>query len=154
MSHGILDEAGRIRPAARAARERGVVFDVGHGAGSFSWRVVESALAQDFPPTTISSDLHVYNVDGPVFDLATTVAKFLHLGLSLDDALAKVIAVPARVIGFAERLGTLAVGAHGDAVVFDLEEGAFDLVDSLGDRRLGHHRLIPRTVVKAGNVYE
>jgi dihydroorotase len=153
MSHGILDEAGRIRPAARAARERGVVFDVGHGAGSFSWRVVESALAQDFPPTTISSDLHVYNVDGPVFDLAATVAKFLHLGLSLDDALAKVTIDPARVIGFADCLGTLAVGAHGDAVVFDLEEGTFDLVDSHGDRRLGHRRLIPRTVVKAGKVY-
>jgi dihydroorotase len=154
MSHGILDEAGRIRPSARAARERGVVFDVGHGAGSFSWRVVESALAQDFPPTTISSDLHVYNVDGPVFDLATTVAKFLHLGLSLDDALAKVTAEPARVIGLADRLGTLAIGAHGDAVVFELEEGTVDLVDSQGDRRVGHQRLIPRTVVKAGKVYE
>jgi dihydroorotase len=154
MSHGILDEAGRIRPSARAARERGVVFDVGHGAGSFSWRVVESALAQDFPPTTISSDLHVYNVEGPVFDLATTVAKFLHLGLSFDDALAKVTAKPAQVIGHADRLGTLAIGAHGDAVVFDLEEGAFDLVDSQGDRRVGRQRLVPQTVVKAGKVYE
>jgi dihydroorotase len=153
-THGILDENGRIRPAARAARERGVVFDVGHGAGSFSWQVVEAALAQDFPPTTISSDLHVYNVDGPVFDLATTVTKFLHLGLSLDDALAKVTAEPARITGMADRLGTLAVGAHGDAVVFDLEEGAFDLIDSKGDRRVGQRRLIPRTVVKAGKIYE
>jgi dihydroorotase len=153
-THGILDENGQIRPAARAARERGVVFDVGHGAGSFSWRVAETALAQDFAPTTISSDLHVYNVDGPVYDLATTVSKFLHLGLSLDDALAKVTAVPARVIGMADRLGTLAVGAWGDAVVFDLEEGAVELVDSKGERRTGHQRLVPRTVVKSGQVYE
>jgi dihydroorotase len=153
-THGILDDGGQIRPAVRAARERGVVFDVGHGAGSFSWPVVESALAQGFSPTTISSDLHVYNVDGPVFDLATTVSKFLHLGLSLDDALAKVTAEPARVIGMSDRLGTLAQGAWGDAVLFDLEEGTFDLVDSKGERRLGHHRLVPRTVVKDGKVYE
>jgi dihydroorotase len=153
-THGILDENGRVRPAVRAARERGVVFDVGHGAGSFSWRVVETALAQDFAPTTISSDLHVYNLSGPVFDLATTVSKFLHLGLGLDDALAKVTAVPARVIGMSDRLGTLAVGAWGDAVVFDLEAGSFELIDSKGERRTGHQRLVPRTVIKAGKVYE
>jgi dihydroorotase len=111
-SHGILDANGKIRPAVRAARERGVIFDIGHGQGSFNWQVAEAAMAQDFPPTTISSDLHIYNVHGPVFDLATTVAKFLHLGLSLDDALARVTAVPARVISLAERLGTLAVGAR------------------------------------------
>ncbi len=154
MSHGVLDENGRVRPAARAARERGVIFDVGHGAGSFRWQIAEAALAQDFPPTTISSDLHVYNLHGPVFDLATTVSKFLHLGLTLDDALAKVTAIPARAIGQAERLGTLAVGAWGDAVVFDLEEGAFDLIDAHGQARVGRQRLVPRVVVKGGRVYE
>jgi dihydroorotase len=154
MSHGILDENGKIRPAVRAARERGVIFDVGHGQGSFNWQVVEAALAQGFPPTTISSDLHFYNVHGPVFDLATTVAKFVHLGLSLDDGLAGVTAVPARVIGMADRLGTLAVGAWGDAVVMDLEEGSFDFVDSHGQVRVGHQRLVPRVVIKGGRIYE
>ena len=151
-SHGILDEDGKVRRSVREARERGVIFDVGHGQGSFDWRVCEAALAQGFPPTTISSDLHVYNVHGPVFDLATTVSKFLHLGFSLDEALARVTSVPARVIGMPERLGTLAVGAWGDAVVFDLEEGEFELVDSHGQTRIGRRRLVPTVVVKGGKV--
>jgi dihydroorotase len=152
-SHGILDDKGQVRPAARAARERGVIFDVGHGQGSFSWSVVEAALAQDFPPTTISSDLHVYNLNGPVFDLATTVSKFLHLGLTLDDALAKVTAIPAQVIGQTGRIGTLSPGAWGDAALFALDTGAFDLIDSRGQVRQGHHRLVPRAVIRAGAVY-
>lgn len=153
MSHGILDEDGKIRTSVRAARERGVIFDVGHGQGSFSWRVCEAALAQDFLPTSISSDLHVYNLNGPVFDLATTVSKFLHLGLSLDDVLARVTAIPAGVIGMPGKIGTLAVGAWGDAVVFDLEEGEFAMIDSKGETRLGHQRLVPRVVIKGGKVY-
>jgi dihydroorotase len=152
-SHGILDDDGQVRRAAREARERGVVFDVGHGKGSFDWRVCESALAQGFPPDTISSDLHVYNVHGPVFDLATTVTKFLHLGFSLEEALGRVTAAPARIIGMADRLGTLAPGAHGDAVVFDVEEGTFELADSQGQVRVGRRRLVPRVVVKGGRVW-
>jgi len=152
-SHGILDDDGTIRRSVREARERGVVFDVGHGQGSFSWSVCEAALAQDFPPTTISSDLHVYNLNGPVFDLATTVSKFLHLGLSVDDALAKVTAVPAQILHLDGKIGTLAVGAWGDAAVFDLEEGAFDYVDSRGQSRTGRQRLVPRVVVKGGQVW-
>ena len=153
-SHGILDDAGNIRKSVHQARERGVIFDVGHGQGSFSWRVIEAALAEGFPPTTISSDLHHYNVNGPVFDLATTVSKFLALDLTLDDALAKVTAVPARVIGIPDKIGTLAVGAWGDAVVFDLAEGHYDLIDSHGEVRPGRQRLVPRVVVKGGRVYE
>ena len=153
MSHGILDEDGKIRTSVRTARERGVIFDVGHGQGSFSWRVCEAALAQDFLPTSISSDLHVYNLNGPVFDLATTVSKFLHLGLSLDDVFARVTAIPAEVIGMPGKIGTLAEGAWGDAVVFDLEEGEFAMADSKGETRLGHQRLVPRVVIKGGKVY-
>ncbi|MBI2941977.1 MAG: amidohydrolase/deacetylase family metallohydrolase [Chloroflexi bacterium] len=153
MDHGILDERGGIRRSVREARERGVIFDVGHGAGSFNWQVCETALAQGFPPMTVSSDLHVHSVNGPVFDLATTVSKFLHLGLSLDEALAKVTAVPAEVIGMANRIGTLAVGAWGDAVVFDLQEGAFELVDSQKQPRVARRRLVPRVVIKGGRVY-
>jgi dihydroorotase len=150
LSHGILDENGRIRPAVRAARDRGVIFDVGHGQGSFVWDVCERALAQNFPPTTISSDLHKYNLHGPVFDLVTTVAKFLHLGLPLDDALAKATSTPARVVGLPGKIGTLTPGAHGDAVVLDLQEGDFTFVDSIGDTRTGHLRLEPQAVIKAG----
>lgn len=152
-SHGILDERGRVRLAVLDAMERGVVFDVGHGAGSFSWSVAEQALAQGVAPQTISSDLHSYNLGGPVFDLATTASKFLHLGMGLDDVLARVTAAPARAMGMAGQLGTLRPGAAGDAVVLDLEEGAFPLWDSHGELRTAERRLVPGTVVRAGRVY-
>lgn len=152
-SHGILDGQGKVRKAAREARERGVIFDVGHGAGSFHWQTCEAALAQGFPPTTISSDLHIANYRGPVYDLVTTITKFLHLGLSLDDALAKVTQVPAQVVHMEERIGTLAVGAWGDAVVMRLEEGSFELVDCHRQVRRASRRLLPVAIIKDGRVY-
>lgn len=151
---GIFDDHGKIRDSVHAAIERGVIFDVGHGAGSFSWDVVESALDQGIQPTTISSDLHIYNVNGPVFDLATTAAKFLYLGLPLEDTLAKVTAVPAEVIHMQDEIGTLAPGAWGDAVVFQLEGGEFPLIDSLGVTRTGRQRLVPLKTIRAGAVYQ
>jgi dihydroorotase len=150
---GILDEHGKVRETVLEAMARGVVFDVGHGAGSFNWQVAEQALAQGVLPQTISSDLHHYNVNGPVYDLATTVSKFLHLGLSLDEALRRVTATPAQVIHMAEQIGTLAVGAWGDAVVFAQQTGPFDLVDSHGQVRTGATRLTPTIVVRAGRRY-
>ena len=152
-SHGILDGDGKVRRSVREAIERGVIFDVGHGRGSFSWEVAERALEQGIGPTTISSDLHVYNVAGPVYDLATTVSKFLHLGLSLEDALHKVTATPARVLGMADQIGTLRVGAWGDAVVFDLQQGQFELHDARGETRVGRQRLVPAAVVHGGKLY-
>jgi dihydroorotase len=153
MPCGIFDERGQIRDSVRDAIARGVVFDVGHGAGSFSWEVAEKALAQGVLPTTISSDLHVYNVNGPVFDLATTASKFLHLGLPLEDVIAKLTAVPAQVIHYANRIGTLAVGAWGDATLLAQETGAFPLMDSHGVVRTGRQRLVSVGVVRGGAVY-
>jgi dihydroorotase len=150
---GILDDARRVRGAVWGARERGVLFDVGHGAGSFSWDVCETALAQGFAPDTLSSDLHTGSVNGPSYDLVTTVNKFLHLGMPLDDALAKVTAAPAAVIGMGDRLGALATGSYGDAVVLGKEGGAFELVDCHGQVRIAKERLVPRVVVKGGRVY-
>lgn len=150
---GIFDDRGQIRDSVHAAIERGVIFDVGHGAGSFSWEVVESAMSQGIQPTTISSDLHVYNVNGPVFDLATTASKFLYLGLSLEETIAKVTSVPASVLPLAGEIGTLTPGAWGDAVVFRLESGEFPLIDSLGVQRTGTQRLVPVTTIRAGAVY-
>ena len=154
MRCGIFDDAGQIRDSVHAAIERGVIFDVGHGAGSFSWDVVERALALGIQPTTISSDLHVYNVNGPVFDLATTATKFLHLGLSLEETIAKVTTIPAGVIHMKDQIGTLAPGAWGDAVVFRHETGEFPLVDSLGAIRTGRQRLVPVHTVRAGRLYQ
>jgi len=153
MSCGILDDQGNVRSSVREAMERGIVFDVGHGAGSFSWDVVERALEQGVEPQTISSDLHIYNLNGPVYDLATVVSKFLHLGMELDEAIAKVTAVPAHVLLMSEQIGTLGVGAWGDAVVFDLCEGQFRFVDTHGQVRIGRQNLVPVAVVKGGRVH-
>lgn len=150
--HGILDQEGRVRASVRAARDRGVAFDVGHGEGSFDWNVCERALQQGFAPTTISSDLHKYNIGGPVHDLVTTMSKFLLLGVPLTDVIRLVTADPAHLIGRASHLGTLEVGAAGDAVVLDVQDGRFGLADSAGVVRYGGQRLVPTSVVKAGFV--
>ena len=150
---GILNGEGRVRDSVLEAIERGVVFDVGHGAGSFSWQIVEKALSQDVLPTTISSDLHIYNVNGPVYDLASVVTKFLHLGLSIEESISRVTSVPSAIIGMEDEVGTLSPGAFGDAVVFELREGEFRLEDSTGEVRMGKRNLGPVTVVKGGRVY-
>ena len=153
MECGILDEDGKIRDSVHAAIERGVIFDVGHGAGSFSWDVVQKAMAQGVEPTTISSDLHTYNVDGPVYDLVNVVNKFLYLGMSFDDALAKVTSIPAETILMPGQVGTLAVDAWGDAVIFELREGEFQLIDARDQVRIGKQKLEPVTVIKGGQIY-
>ena len=153
MECGILDDAGRIRDSVHDALNRGVILDVGHGAGSFSWSVVESALEQGVLPQTISSDLHIYNVNGPVYDLANVMTKFLHLGLSLENVIAKVTSVPAGTVLRDSQLGTLAVGSVGDAVLLELRSGEFQLEDSGGEMRTGSRKLEPVTVIKAGRVY-
>jgi dihydroorotase len=150
---GILDLEGNVRPSVRDAAERGVVFDVGHGRGSFKWEVAERAVQQGFLPHTISSDLHIYSIDGPVHDLATTVSKFMYFGLSLDDVLERVTATPARILGVPDKIGTLKVGSVGDAVVFRLQEGAFEFVDAHGNQRAGEQKLEPTLVVRSGKPY-
>ncbi len=150
---GILDNNGKVRKSVHEAMARGVVFDVGHGAGSFSWDIVEQTMSQGVAPQTISSDLHTYNVNGPVYDLANVVTKFLHLGMSLDDAIAKVTSIPAEVILMTDKIGTLAPGAWGDAIISELREGEFQLVDSRGETRISRQNFVPVTVVKGGRVY-
>ena len=147
---GIVTDAMRVVPAAREARARGVRFDVGHGAGSFTWPVAEAALADGFRPDTISSDLHRFNVAGPVHDLATTLSKFLLLGLSLDEVLAMATTAPATALGRVGALGSLAVGAEADVTILVLEEGRFELTDSAGTMREARKRLVPVGVIRAG----
>jgi dihydroorotase len=148
---GILTDSGRVVAAAREARTRGVRFDVGHGAGSFTWRTAEAALADGFRPDTISSDLHRFNIAGPVHDLATTLSKFLLLGLSIDDVVAMATTAPAAALGpTGAGLASLAVGAAADVTILGLEDGRFDLVDSAGTSRSARQRLVPVATVRAG----
>jgi dihydroorotase len=147
---GIVTDAGRVVAGAREARARGVRFDVGHGAGSFTWPIAEAALADGFRPDTISSDLHRFNVAGPVHDLATTLSKFTLLGLSVDEVLAMATAAPAAALGRDAELGGLSVGAEADITLLRVEEGRFALVDSAGTRREARQRLVPAGVIRAG----
>jgi len=150
---GILDDRGRVLPEVHRAIAAGVNLDVGHGAGSFSFETAEAALAQDVIPGTISSDLHQYNVHGPVFDLATTMSKFLHLGLTMSQVVERVTLNPSRLFGRLGGLGTLRVGAEADVAVFSMDEGDFDFVDVRGVKRVGHRKLRPVAAVKAGKIY-
>jgi dihydroorotase len=147
---GIVTSTGRIVPAALEARARGVRFDVGHGAGSFTWATAETALTEGFRPDTISSDLHRFNVDGPVFDLVTTLSKFLLLGLSLPEVIAMATTAPATAMGRAGEVGTLALGAIADVAVLRYDEAPVELVDSAGVTRSAPGRLVPETTIRAG----
>lgn len=149
---GILNTSGEVLPECRQAIGRGVRLDVGHGKGSFSYEVARAALRQGVLPDTISSDLHRYNLDGPVFDLATTVSKFLHLGLELPDALSRVTSTPASLIKMEKELGTLVVGAAADVAVFRLREGRRPVEDSIGRVEELSRWLEPVFVVKGGKV--
>jgi dihydroorotase len=149
-AEGLLDARGQVRAAARRAASRGVLFDVGHGRGSFSFAVARQALAQGFPPGTISSDLHVYNLRGPVFDLATTLSKFLLLGLALDEVVRLATAAPARAIREDRVLGSLRPGAAADVTLLRLAEGPVELEDTVGERLTATRRLVPAGVVRDG----
>jgi dihydroorotase len=149
----ILDERGRVFPECFAARERGVVFDVGHGVGSFAFRVARAALAQGFPPTTISSDIHTYNVDGPVFDQPTTLSKLLHLGMPLGDVVRASTSAPAAAVR-RDELGSVAPGAPADLTVLELVRGVVPLDDAAGERVFAEEILVPRCVVRGGEPVE
>lgn len=150
---GILDSNMRVLPEVIKAVQNGLRLDVGHGAGSFGWRVAEAALRQDLAPGTISSDVHNFNVHGPVLDLATTLSKFLHLGMKLEDVIARATVNAANTFGFPKGLGTLKEGSEGDVAIFQLAEGDFVLFDSIKNQRVVHRRLIPVATVKSGRVY-
>jgi len=151
--HGVLDDKGDVLPEVWEAARKGIIFDVGHGVGSFSFDVARKALKAGLIPGTISSDLHYYNVNGPVFDLATTMSKFMLLGLSLGEVLARTTSVPARLLGLSDRLGSLKEGYLSDIAVFKIIEGDFEFEDSMQVRVPGRERLEPVAVIRSGKVY-
>ena len=141
---------GKIRPEAIAARERGVIFDIGHGMGSFGWKSGRAMLAQGFQPDVISSDVHAMSIHGPAFDQVTTLSKFLALGMPLSDIVAASTVNAAKALRRPE-LGTLKVGAVGDASVLSIREGAFPLVDAIGETVTASERIFAEGMVVGGN---
>ena len=149
---GILDGRGMLAPGVMRARERGVLFDIGHGAGSFSYRVARAAIGQGFAPDTISSDLHAHNIGGPAYDQATTLSKLLHVGMELADVIRATTSTPARAIGREHRTGTLAPAREADLSIFELRSGRWALPDAAGSTEVVERLLVPRMAVLAGNV--
>jgi len=142
---------GRLLPAALAAKQRGVIFDVGHGGGSFDYTVAEAAIQQGCPPDTISSDIHVFSGNTPGMPYLTWVmSKFMGLGFTLDQVLIMATSNPGTVINRMPKLGTLQVGAPGDVAVMEVVEGPVSFVDTRGNKRDGRAYLKPVQTVTAG----
>jgi dihydroorotase len=142
---------GRLLPAALAAKRRGVIFDVGHGGGSFDYTVAEAAIAQGAPPDTISSDIHVVSGNTPGMPYLTWVmSKFLGLGFTLEQVVAMATINPAKIINRAPKLGTLQIGAPGDVAIMELMEGPVSFVDTRNNARNGRAYLKPVQTVTAG----
>jgi dihydroorotase len=140
---------GAVKPALREARARGVLFDIGHGKGSFAFKTARAMLAGGFLPDTISSDVHQLCIEGPAFDQVTTMSKMLCLGMSLTDVIAA-STVNAAVALKRMEYGTLKVGALGDATVLAVRDGAFDYVDTRGEHMTGAQRITAEGVVLKG----
>ena len=144
---------GGVREEIAAARERGVVFDIGHGGGSFGFRTAEAMLTAGFLPDVISSDVHALSINGPAFDQITTMSKLLSLGMELHAVIRASTSAPAAAAGRND-LGHLGIGAIGDASIIELAEGAFDYRDVLGETRKGRQRLNASGLVVAGNWWD
>jgi dihydroorotase len=147
---GIVDKEGKLKPGVREARARGVLFDVGHGLGSFNFAAAKKALDAGFVADTISTDIYNLNIHGPVYDMPTTMSKLLYLGMSFDDVLLRTTASPAKIVNRIPGLGTLAVGAPADIVLLAVEDGQFQLVDSQKNAVMAKQRIVSRLTICKG----
>lgn len=142
---------GKLLPAALNAKKRGVMFDVGHGGGSFDYTVAEAAIAQGCPPDTISSDIHVFSGNSAGMPYLTWVmSKFLNMGYTLEQVVAMATANPAKVINRLPKLGTLQVGAPADATLLDVVQGPVEFVDTRSNKRQGKVHIRPTNTIVAG----
>ena len=150
----IIDDAGNIRSEVLKARERGVILDIGHGSGSFSFETAKAMLKQNQYPDIISTDLYNANVNGPVYDLPTTLSKFVALGMSLDEVISAATDRPAPIISGDDDLGTLQIGGVGDVAVFDLLEGEFEFMDCHRQKLMGSQKLVNVKTICKGRLME
>ena len=143
---------GRVHQDVLDARARGVIFDIGHGKGSFGFDTAMAMLKNGFLPDVISSDVHILSIDGPAYDLLITMSKFLALGVALSDVVRMATINPARAARLTDR-GTFRVGMLGDASVLNIAQGEFEYVDSLGETITGPQRLDCAAIVLGGRVW-
>jgi dihydroorotase len=147
---GILDESGKVKKSVREARARGVLFDVGHGLGSFNFEAARKALDDGFVADTISTDIYNLNVKGPVYDMPTTMSKLMYLGMSFDDVLLRTTIAPAKIVNRLDGMGTLKVGGPADVALLGIEEGAFPLTDSQKNTVTAKKRVVSKLAICRG----
>ena len=153
----IIDEQGRLLPEVRKAKERGVIFDVGHAGGHFDFNLVERAMGEGIVPDVISSDLHGRLAQpgfGVVGDLPTVLTKFLPLGLSLEQIIANCTINAARAVGWQDRIGSLEVGREADIAVLQILDDPVTLRDSVGAEKLHKQRIAAKWTIRAGEVFQ
>ncbi len=150
VDSGYSEKPGKLKAGVAEARARGVLFDVGHGAGSFNFNAARNAIRNGLSPDTISTDLHADCVNGPTFDLPTTLTKYLYLGLSFEDVLLRATANPARIINRIPGMGSLAVGGPADIALLALEDGEFRLVDCQRNAVTVKQRIVSRLTICRG----
>ena len=141
---------GKVKQAVLEARKRGVLFDIGHGMGSFAFKTARAMLANGFQPDTISSDVHTLCINGPAFDQVTTMSKFLCMGMSLEGRGRAASTVNAAVALKRMELGSLKPGSAGDATILTVKDGKFDYVDVVGEHLTGDKRILSEGVVMHG----
>ncbi len=141
-----------ILPEVWDAKRRGVIFDVGHGCGSFDWGIYRRAVEQGFGLDTISTDLHRLCVEGPVFDMLTTMSKFLHAGLSLSEVVEASTLRPARAIHREAEIGSLELGRRADIAVFRIQSGSYDYTDAFGHTERAAQQFVPVLTVNGGEI--
>lgn len=152
--NSLLDENDEVRAVAVEARERGVIFDSAHGGGSFSLEVTKKLLQRNFMPDIISSDLHSRCIEGPAYDLLTTMSKMLNLGMNIDDIVEATTWKPATVISLQDKLGVLQKDTVADISVLEIEEGEFEFYDGFGNKSVGNRRFKPVLTIIAGEVFK
>ena len=140
---------GTVKQIVLEARERGVLFDIGHGKGSFAFKVARAMLANGFYPDTISSDVHLLCINGPAYDQVTTMSKFLCMGMPFPDVVAASTVNAAMALRRPE-LGSLKPGSVGDATVLSIQEGKFDYEDVVGEHLIGDRKIVSEGVVVGG----
>ncbi len=147
----VVDENGKVKPFVFEARKKGIIFEVGHGGGSFRWSQAIPAIEQGFLPDAISSDLHIGSMNGGMKDMANLMSKFLNMGLSVQDVILRSTWNPAKIINRPE-LGNLSVGTVADVAVFSLRKGNFGFIDVGEDKIEGTQKLEAELTIRAGKI--
>jgi dihydroorotase len=146
-----VDENGKVKPFIFEAQKRGIIFDVGHGGGSFFWSQAIPSIQQGFIADVISSDLHTGSMNSGMKDMDNLMSKFLNMGLSIQDVILRSTWNPAKIIKRTE-LGNLSIGTEADVAIFSLSKGNFGFLDITGEKMKGTQKLVAELTIRAGQI--